>query len=145
MRNLIIPLLTAALLACDARAAGFQQQPAVRQPAPQAAAVRTDSRADKVWLDVQKIGVTNHITVELKGGEKRHGTVTRIDDGAFQIFEVDLNQPMAFAYTEVKKVRAGYGEKSLSGRRVDPHTSHIVGVLGAVGIIVVAILCVPKT
>ncbi len=68
-----------------------------------------------------------------------------IDDGAFQIFEVDLKQTMAFAYTEVKKVRAGYGQKGPMGGRVDPHRSLIFGALTAAGIIVVAILCVPKT
>jgi hypothetical protein len=93
---------------------------------------------EKLKQRVEKIGVGKKITVIRLDGREFYGSVSNIETDGFQIYEVDLRQPLDFKYTELKKVRKGYGGKNYAvGKRVKAGNNLLYGaaVLGALFLI----------
>ncbi len=110
-----------------------QSSPSGQQPSA------PDPTSERIRQKVQAIGVARKITVILKDGTERYGTVAAISPDAFQIIEVDLKQELEFRYDEVGKVRKDYGRKhTLTGKRVNPLWGRVVGaaLLGTFAIII---------
>jgi hypothetical protein len=93
------------------------------------------SQVQKVKDQVQMIGIAEDATVILLTGKEYYGGISKIGPDSFEIAEVDLKQKMAFDYKDVKKVRKGYGGRGRGGKRVNPHTSRIVGIAVVGGLI----------
>jgi hypothetical protein len=66
---------------------------------------------------VQKIGMGEDVTVILFSGVEYYGAISKIEQGSFEIAEVDLKQMVAISYADVKKVEKGYGAMNSSGKR----------------------------
>jgi hypothetical protein len=87
-----------------------------------------DPAAQKVKDRIAKIGVAGRITIILKNGSERYGTVVQVEATTFEIVEVDLKQRLTFSYAEVEKVRKNYGGRNLvSGKRPNPLWGIIAG------------------
>lgn len=102
---------------------------------------RLDPAALKVKDRVAGIGVAGRITVILKNGSERYGTVVQVEPSTFEIVEVDLRQRLTFRYDEVEKVRKSYGGRnSISGTRPNPLWGIIAGaaLFGTLIIVVLA-------
>ncbi len=57
----------------------------------------------------------------LNNGNERYGSIERLDEDSFQLAEVDLKQVFSVAYSDVKKVREGYGNTNqFTGKRWNP-------------------------
>jgi uncharacterized membrane protein YeaQ/YmgE (transglycosylase-associated protein family) len=99
-------------------------------------------QADKIHRQVDKIGVLGNITVSVAGAEY-YGSINRIDANDFSINEVDQRREITLRYSDVKRVRAGYGTtRSISGRRIHPRTRLIVAVAVIGGLLLLAIVAV---
>ena len=84
-------------------------------------------QADKIHSQVDKIGVLGNITVSAAGGAEYYGSVSRIGTDDFSINEVDQRREITLRYSEVKRVRAGYGTtRNIRGQRIHPRTKLIV-------------------
>lgn len=93
------------------------EKPAARTPTQNAAPL--DGRAEKIRRAVQKIGLSQTVTVVIEGGDDLHGSVTYIGEHDFDISEVDQRRLVTVRYRDVKKVRSGYGGIApLTGERV---------------------------
>ena len=92
------------------------------------------SPAAKIQQQVQKIGLQGNITVYMPDGHEYYGSVGRIGADDFAVNEVDLKREVTVRYSEVKKVRSGYGGpgRTINGKRVHPRTKLWV-TLGVVG------------
>jgi hypothetical protein len=91
------------------------------------------AQADKIREQVGKIGVLGNITVNLRSGPEYYGSVSRIDTDDFSINEVDQRREITLRFSEVKRVRAGYGStRNIRGARIHPRTRWIV-MLAVVG------------
>lgn len=84
---------------------------------------------------VQKIGLANKLTVIMHSGDEYHGTIKKIETESFEITEVDQKQVLTIKYSEIKKIRKGYGSKGINGKRINPRNSLIVGVTFIGGLI----------
>jgi len=79
------------------------------------------SNAEEIKRAVEEIGVAQKITVILKSGDDLHGAVTRIGKDEFDVAEVDFQRVITVQYTNVKKIRSGYGRTNLfTGKRTSP-------------------------
>ena len=84
-------------------------------------------QADKIHSHVDKIGTLGNITVSTMGGAEYYGSVSRIGADDFSINEVDQRREITLRYSEVKRVRAGYGTtRNIRGQRIHPRTKLIV-------------------
>ena len=134
-KRLAIPLALSLVLAqtrlappAHAQAASpTPQTPATAQTEKPAARTATqnapplDERAEKIRRAVQKIGLSQTITVIIEDGDDLHGSVTYIGERDFDISEVDQRKLVTVRYGDVKKVRSGYGRVSpLTGERNSP-------------------------
>jgi hypothetical protein len=114
--SLLLSQTRPAVLAQTQAPAGGQQQPATTQTPQPAAAPSTpsqspaplDRRAEKVRRRVQKIGLSQTVTVIMPHEDDLHGTIIGIGEQSFQLAEVDLRQTITVRYGDVKKVRSGY-------------------------------------
>jgi hypothetical protein len=111
--------------------------PAVSLDDPVQTPKSSDTRIEKVKAKVNKIGVSENITVFHIDGKKYHGFVLRISDTDFEITEVDRKTNHTFQYSEVKKVDEGYGEKGPLGNRVGKR-GRLIGLI--VGLTVALVL-----
>src|SRR5215470_10469634 len=93
------------------------------------------SQVQKVKDQVQKVGIAEDVTVILLTGKEYYGAIIKIAPDSFEITEVDLKQKMAFDYKDVMKVRKGYGGRGFGGKRVNPRTNLIVGIIGVSALI----------
>ena len=92
-------------------------------------AVQLPPAVQKIKDDVDRIGIGGKITVILKSGEERYGSVSDIASTSFEVTDVDLKQKVTIDYADVKKVRRNYGGKNyISGKRPDPKWGIIAGV-----------------
>lgn len=136
-RFVIIATISAALVLGNNQPARCQS-PSGAQPQTQ--------QAGKVKADVQKLGIAEDVTVILLSGKEYYGAISEIEAARFGIVEVDLKQRIAFDYAEVKKVRKGYGGKNyVTGKRVNPRRSLIIGISVVGGLIGLAIWGVSQT
>ena len=92
------------------------------------------SSAEKIKRAVEEIGVAQKITVIFKSGnDDLHGAVTKIGKDEFEIAEVDFQRVITVQYTNVKKIRSGYGRINLfTGKRISP-PPRAVGIAVTVG------------
>ena len=82
----------------------------------------------------------------LNNGNERYGSIERLDEDSFKLAEVDLKQVFTVAYTDVKKVREGYGNPNqFTGKRWNPIWAKISLVDVIVIYLVVIPLSVPRT
>jgi hypothetical protein len=95
---------------------------AVNVPAGQSKTTsKTDKRAEEVKSKVRSLGIASRITVKLKNENERYGAIERIDEDSFQLAEVDLKQIYTVSYSDVRKIREGYGNPNqFTGKRWNP-------------------------
>jgi hypothetical protein len=87
------------------------------------------SQAEKIKRQVEKFGIGKDVTVILIDNREYYGAIGNIEADGFQIAEIDLKQRVSFRFSEVKKVRKGYGGwNSAAGKRVNPRTNLIAGI-----------------
>jgi hypothetical protein len=144
-RSYISILLSIALLLVSTRAGMCQQvEKGATENLAQASA-SLDVKAEKVKVQVQKLGVAHKITVIFKDGDERYGSISQMSEQGFEIVEVDQQRRVSIRYEEVKKVRGSYGERNMYGKRVNQKVNFAI--FGAIlGFLIIAVpLMVPKT
>ena len=98
------------------------------------------SDAEKIKRAVEEIGMSQKITVILKSGDDDlHGAVTRIGKDEFEVAEVDFQRVITVQYTNVKKIRSGYGGTNLfTGKRTSspPRALRIAITVGALFLVI---------
>ena len=122
-RSLVAILVSLSLLVVSAQQVWSQQSAPV-----------LDQQAMKIKDRVGELGLGTDVTVILYQGREYYGFIQDIGLESFVVAEVDLKQPITIDYSEVKKVRKGYGGKNyITGKRVNPKTNRIasVALLGA--------------
>lgn len=105
-----------------------QQPPATPQsqnpatPSQSQSAAPLDKRAEKIRRAVERIGLSQTITVIMPREDDLHGTVIRIGEQSFDLAEVDLRQTITVRYRDVQKVRSGYAPRPdlFTGQRNTP-------------------------
>jgi hypothetical protein len=81
----------------------------------------TDRRVEQIKGKLCSLGIASRVTVMLNNGNERYGSIERLDEDSFQVAEVDLKQVFTVAYSDVKKVREGYGNTNqFTGKRWNP-------------------------
>ena len=132
-RKQLTLLLALSLLLTQTRPAALAQSrpaptqvPATAQTGKPAAPTQSqaplDNRAEKVRQRVQKIGLSQTVTVIMPREDDLHGTIIDIGEQSFQLAEVDLRQTITVRYADVKKVRTGYAPRPdlFTGQRNSP-------------------------
>jgi hypothetical protein len=100
-------------------------------------------QADKIHRQVDRIGVLGNVTVSMVGGAEYYGAVNRIGADDFSINEVDQRREITLRYSDVKRVRAGYGTtRNIRGQRIHPHTRLIVGLAVVGGLLALVFIAV---
>ena|SRR6185295_8524196 len=95
--------------------------------------------ADKIRHDVETLGRGSRVTVVLRNGNEYYGAIGDAAEDSFELLEIDLNQKITIAYSDVSKVRSGFGNPNpYNGKRWRP-AWHIAGIAIAVGLTVVLI------
>jgi hypothetical protein len=85
------------------------------------ALVAQTSQAADIRQQVDKIGLQGNITVYMPNGQEYYGSVSRIGAEDFSVDEVDQRREVPLRYSEVKKVRSGYGTgRAINGKRIHP-------------------------
>lgn len=116
-----------------------------KAPSPRPAA-KEDRRAEQIKQKLRSLGIANRVTIMLNNGNERYGSIERLDENSFQLAEVDLKQAVTVAYSDVKKVREGYGNPNqFTGKRWNPIWAKISLVAVVVMFVVVLPLAVPRT
>ena len=133
MKQILISALTALALALTAPATLLAQT----QPAPSGNTARAKpSESEKVKEKVNALGIGHRVTVVLRNGNEYYGALGESGDDGFELSEVDLNQKITIAYSDVKKVRNGFGNPNkFNGKRWHPGW-HIAGLLTVIGLTV---------
>lgn len=114
------------------------QKPAAPPQSPSRAPL--DKRAEKVRRSIERIGMSQPITVIMPREDDLHGTIIKIGEQSFELAEVDLRQAITVRYSDVKKVRKGYrphpdiftGERNTPPKGVRIAT--FVGIFGALAL-----------
>lgn len=123
-----------------------EKQPPAGKPASPRPAAKEDSRAEQIRWKVRSLGIAARVTVILNSGNERYGSIERTDEDSFQLAEVDMKQVFTIGYSEVKKVREGYGNTNrFTGKRWNPIWAKISVVAVIVMFAVVIPLSVPRT
>ena len=105
------------------------------KPAPQS----KPSSFEKVKRDVESLGRGSRVTVVLRNGNEYYGAIGDTTEDSFELLEIDLNQKITIAYSDVSKVRSGFGNPNpYNGKRWRP-AWHIAGIAIAVGLTVVLV------
>src|SRR5258708_35233910 len=131
-------LITAILLAAIAvnAPAGFCQQPNPSTASPNASG--PDAHALKIRHQLEFMGYGRDVTVRLRHGRDYHGRIVDTGDESFRIDEVDMRQVITIRYSDIKRVDAGYMQKSLIGNtRHNPRTSKILTLVTLSGLLAV--------
>ena len=101
------------------------QDPEKQPPTDKSASARhpakADRRVEQIKGKLRSLGIASRVTVMLNNGNERYGSIERLDENSFQLAEVDLKQVFTVAYSDVKKVREGYGNTNqFTGKRWNP-------------------------
>ena len=100
-------------------------------------------QADKIHQQVDKIGVLGNVTVSTVAGVEYYGSINRIGADDFSVNEVDQRREITLRFSEVKRVRAGYGTtRNIRGQRIHPRTRLIVTLAVVGGLLLLAIVAV---
>jgi hypothetical protein len=132
------PLIATALVFLQMQA-GRAQPPNMQPPlSPAAAGVKTQ-------VDVLPVG--GKITVTMLDGSEYHGNLRSIEAESFSMREVDLKKVLTLRYDQVKRVQKDYGRPGFGGKRVNPRSNRIAGILilGALLGIVFGVLAAAKS
>lgn len=137
---------TTATLQAEGGVQDKEKQPQADKSASPRTAGKEDRRADQIKGKVRSLGIASRVTIILNNGNERYGSIERLDEDSFQLAEVDLNQVFTVAYSDVKKVREGYGNTNkFTGKRWNPIWAKISLVAVVVMFVVVLPLAVPRT
>ena len=139
------PLAPPALAQSQTPAAATPQPAATQSQKPAAppqslSPAPLDKRAEKVRRSIERIGMSQPITVIMPREDDLHGTIIKIGEQTFELAEVDLRQTITVRYGDVKKVRKGYrphpdiftGERNTPPKGVRIAT--FVGIFGALAL-----------
>lgn len=85
-----------------------------------------NTQAQKIADQVKALPIGGKLTVIKTDGTEYHGRLLAIRSQDFTVEEVDLKQPISFAYADVARVTKNYGGKGFGGKRVNPKTNRIV-------------------
>ncbi len=107
------------------------------------AAVGQGAQAAKIRQQVGKIGVLGNVTVSIVNGPEYHGSISRIGADDFSINEVDQRREIVVRYSEVRRVREGYGTtRNIRGQRIPPRTKLIVTLAVVGGLLALVFIAV---
>ena len=120
---------------------------AVNVPAGQSKTTsKEDKRAEEIKWKVRTLGIASRITVKLNNGNERYGSIERIDEDSFQLAEVDLKQIYTVSFSDVRKIREGYGNPNqFTGKRWNPIWAKISVAAVIVMFAIVIPLSIPRT
>ena len=94
------------------------------------------SGSEKIKQKVEALGVGRRVTVLLRNGNEYYGALGESSAASFELSEIDLNQKITIAYSDVKNVRSGFGNPNqFNGKRWRPGW-HIAAVLIVTGVTV---------
>jgi hypothetical protein len=123
-----------------------KKQPQADKSAWPSTPAREDRKAEQIKSKLRSLGIASRVTVMLNNGNERYGSIERLDEDSFQLAEVDMKQVFTVAYSDVKKVREGYGNTNqFTGKRWNPIWAKISLVAVIVMFVVVIPLSVPRT
>jgi hypothetical protein len=133
------PLIATALVFLQMQV-GPAQPPTGAQPPLSLAAAGV-----KTQVDALPIG--GKLTVTMLDGSEYHGHLRSIEGDSFSMREVDLKRVLTLRYEEVKRVQKDYGRPGFGGKRVNPRTNRIAGllILGALLGIVFGVVAAAKS
>jgi len=107
------------------------------------AAVGQGAQAAKIRQQVGKIGVLGNVTVSIVNGPEYYGSISRIGADDFSIHEVDQRREIVVRYSEVRRVREGYGTtRNIRGQRIHPRTKLIVTLAVVGGLLALVFIAV---
>jgi hypothetical protein len=110
-----------AVLGSEARRQDAEQQTKSDKTASTRTPAKDDRRAEQIKSKLRSLGIASRVTIVLNNGNDRYGSIERLDEDSFQIAEVDMKQVFTVAYSDVKKVREGYGNPNqFTGKRWNP-------------------------
>jgi hypothetical protein len=122
-----------------------EKQPQMDKSASARPPAKADRRVEQIKSKLRSLGIASRVTVMLNNGNERYGSIERLDEDSFQVAEVDLKQVFTVAYSDVKKVREGYGNTNqFTGKRWNPIWAKI-SLVAVIATFVVAFLIVPQT
>lgn len=139
MKRIAIGILTAVIVALGSPVpfAG-QTKPAARDKTSQA----KPSDSEKIKQRVETLGLGHRVTVVLRNGNEYYGALGESAADSFELSEIDLNQKITIAYSDVKTVRSGFGNPNqFNGKRWRPgwHIAAVAIVAGlTVGLLIAA-------
>jgi hypothetical protein len=101
---------------------------------------KAGSDAEKIKQKAEALGVASRVTVVLRNGNEYYGGISQIGDDSFELSEIDLKKEITIAYTDVKKIRSGFGNPNkFNGKRWHPGW-HIAAAAAAAGSFVVLLI-----
>src|SRR6185437_14062043 len=113
-------------------------------PASSSTPARADRKVEQIKSRLRSLGIASRVTVMLNNGNERYGSVERLDEDSFQLAEVDMKQVFTVAYSDVKRVREGYGNTNqFTGKRWNPIWAKIS--LAAVSVIFVLVFVAARS
>jgi hypothetical protein len=132
------PLIATALV--------FLQMPVGRAHPPTGAQTQLSPAGSAVKVQVDARSMGGKLTVTMLNGSEYHGHLRSIEGDSFTLREVDLKRVLTLRYEEVKRVEKDYGRPGFGGKRVNPRTNRIAGILilGALLGIVFGVLAASK-
>ncbi len=99
--------------------------------------------AGKIRQGVGKIGLQGNVTVYMPDRQEYYGSVARIGADEFSLDEVDQRREITLRYSDVKKVRGGYGtSRAINGKRIHPRTRLWVMVVVVGGLLTLTFVAV---
>ena len=98
-----------------------------------------NSNTDKIKKAIQKIGVNGDITVVRSDDQWFYGSVQKIDDTSFTMYDIEQKVTVNYSYDQVKKVFKGYGQggvlhQGANGHRIPP-SRHKIGLIAGAALI----------
>jgi len=121
-----------------------KKQPQADRPTSPRTPAREDHKAEQIKSKLGSLGIASRVTIMLNNGNERYGSIERLDKDTFQIAEVDLKQVFTVSYSEVKKVRVGYGTPNqFTGKRWNPIWAKI-SLVAAVVLLIVGPLSIAR-
>ena len=107
---------------------------------------KEEKRVEEVKWKIRNLGIASRVTVKLNNGNERYGSIEHIDEDSFQLAEVDLKQVYTVSYSDVRKIREGYGNPNqFTGKRWNPIWAKISVAAVIVLFAIVIPLSIPRT
>jgi len=102
-----------------------------------------NAQTDRMRERIGKIGVLGNVTVSVSRGPEYYGSISRIGTDDFSLNEVDQRREITLRYSDLKRVREGYGtRRNLRGQRIHPRTKLIVTLAVVGGLIALVFIAV---